>query len=88
MSKTCDIIRDVEDTEQYTVMIGGTKRGRLERAKAGPGFFMYIDGVTFQNAPGARYAQERDFKAPATYCKTVSKAKQTLEGLIRTGQVT
>lgn len=67
----------------FKVMLGETRVGLLRRAVHGPGYFLKIDGVMWQNTPGARMNVDAGFFAE-TYCKSKPEAmrriRHALEG--------
>lgn len=60
--------------DNWYVEIDKQRIGLLKKAQHGPGYFVRVDGIKWQNAPGARYAIERDQRTDFTYAKTRKKA--------------
>jgi hypothetical protein len=72
MKITFDV--DPLDANRTLVFADGNEVGHLKRAQHGPGFFLKLDGKTWQNAPGARHTVERDARTEYTYVKTLKQA--------------
>lgn len=53
--------------------------GHAKPGPQGKGYLLKVDGIRWQTAPGARYAQEKDFRAEYTYVTsltgTIAKAR-------------
>ena len=62
----------------WVVMVDGENAGDLRRPEwigKRPGFFMYLEGVTWTNAPGARYTADAGGGAPYTFVRNLTEAK-------------
>jgi len=53
------------------VLLDGVKVGRITKPQFGKGFFLELDGVTWNNAPGARFVADAGGGAPKTYSKNL-----------------
>lgn len=59
------------DDGSQPVMLGSERVGYIRKPQFGKGYFLTLDGVTWNNAPGARYTADAGGGHPSTYAKTV-----------------
>lgn len=59
----------------YLVMFKGEEIGHLARSQFAKGWYLYLQGTAWQNAPGARFTADSGF-ASATYVKSTREAER------------
>lgn len=72
------LITEGEPTLGEYMSVDGQQVGFLKKARFGAGYFLRVDGLKWQNAPGARYPIERDARTDFTFCKTKKEAERKL----------
>lgn len=59
------------DDGSQPVMLGTQRVGYIRKPQFGKGYFLYLDGVTWNNAPGARFTADAGGGSAATYAKSL-----------------
>jgi hypothetical protein len=57
------------------IVADGKHVGYVRKPKHGKGYFVGLDGITWNNAPGARYSADAGGGAPETYVTSLPAAK-------------
>lgn len=72
---------EADDTGTRKVHVNGVIVGDLRRpvwAGKRPGFFLTLDGVTWENAPGARLTADSGGGAKSTFVHNLTTAKERI----------
>jgi len=69
----------VTDTLHKVVLADDEEVGHIIKATHGQGYFLTLDGVTWNNAPGARYTADAGGGAPSTFVKSLRMAINRVE---------
>lgn len=79
-----DKLMDHEGTPYSSLIEAeGSVVAAYKKAVFGPGVFLHVFGTTWQNAPGARYPQERDVRVNYTYCRNKTAMTDRIKQILR-----
>jgi hypothetical protein len=74
-----------KDPEHHRqIYVNGIPTGWIDKPNFGPGFFISLDHITWNNAPGARFVADAGGGAPKTYVKTFKQAEQRILEAVQT----